>query len=154
MVCNCLIQFNLSRSRWQFKSQFFDTVLFFKVGKFYEMYHMDAVTGVDNLKLTYMRGKYAHCGFPEVAFGGFADTLIRKGYKVARIEQTETPAQLEERNAQAKVKDKVVRRELCQITTQATQTYSTFSNLFDKENVNTGESESNYLLSICEKANN
>jgi len=37
------------------KSQHFDCVLFFKVGKFYELYHMDAATGVNELGLQYMR---------------------------------------------------------------------------------------------------
>lgn len=43
------------RQWWAAKSVYFDTVLFFKVGKFYEMYHMDAVIGVENLNLNYMR---------------------------------------------------------------------------------------------------
>ena len=34
---------------WQIKSQNFDTVLFFKVGKFYELFHMDAVIGIEKL---------------------------------------------------------------------------------------------------------
>lgn len=37
------------------KSQNFDIVLFFKVGKFYELYHMDAVTAANELNLTFMR---------------------------------------------------------------------------------------------------
>lgn len=43
---------------WELKEQHFDTVLFFKVGKFYELYHMDAVIGVENLGLTYMKVLY------------------------------------------------------------------------------------------------
>eukprot|EP00977_Amphora_coffeiformis_P005098 scaffold1071_cov166-Amphora_coffeaeformis.AAC.6 len=31
---------------WELKSQYFDTVLLFKTGKFYEMFHMDADVGV------------------------------------------------------------------------------------------------------------
>lgn len=115
------------------------------------MYHMDAVVGVENLNLAYMRGKYAHCGFPEMAFGHFAEKLVRKGYKVARIEQTETPDQLEERCKTQKTNDKVVRRELCRIITQATQTYSSFDSPSEDGAVNTGAADSTYLLSICEK---
>jgi DNA mismatch repair protein MSH6 len=37
------------------KARHFDCVLFFKLGKFYELYHMDAVTGVTELGLQYMR---------------------------------------------------------------------------------------------------
>ena len=52
-----------------------------QVGKFYELYHMDAVVGVQELGLTYMKGVFAHSGFPEIAFGRYAQTLVQKGYK-------------------------------------------------------------------------
>lgn len=39
----------------------------------------------------------AHCGFPEKAYSKFADILVTKGYKVARVEQTETPAMMKDR---------------------------------------------------------
>ena len=53
------------------------------------------------LHLSRFQGNYAHCGFPEISYGRYADTLIEKGYKVARIEQTETPAMMEERCKQS-----------------------------------------------------
>lgn len=37
------------------KSSHFDCVLFFKVGKFYELYHMDAAVGVNELGFSYMK---------------------------------------------------------------------------------------------------
>jgi DNA mismatch repair protein MSH6 len=43
------------RQWWEMKSKHYDCILFFKVGKFYEFYHMDAVTGVKELSLTFMR---------------------------------------------------------------------------------------------------
>ena len=52
-----------------------------QVGKFYELYHMDAVVGVQELGLMYMKGDWAHSGFPEIAFGRYAQTLVQKGYK-------------------------------------------------------------------------
>lgn len=52
-----------------------------QVGKFYELYHMDAVIGVQELGLAFMKGEFAHSGFPEVAFGRYAQTLVQKGYK-------------------------------------------------------------------------
>eukprot|EP00731_Ephydatia_muelleri_P021032 Em0013g759a len=85
------------RQWWDIKMDNFDTVLFLKVGKFYELYHMDAVIGVQELGLAFMKGEFAHCGFPEVAFGRYAQTLVQKGYKVARVEQTETPLMMEKR---------------------------------------------------------
>ena len=54
---------------------------FIKVGKFYELYHMDAVIGVQELGLAFMRGDFAHSGFPEIAFGRYSESLVQKGYK-------------------------------------------------------------------------
>lgn len=48
------------RQWWELKSQNFDVVLFFKVGKFYELYHMDAVLAANELNLTFMR---VSCGY-------------------------------------------------------------------------------------------
>jgi DNA mismatch repair protein MSH6 len=42
---------------WKFKSDNMDTVLFFKVGKFYELFHMDADIGMSELELIYMKGE-------------------------------------------------------------------------------------------------
>ncbi|VDM56221.1 unnamed protein product [Angiostrongylus costaricensis] len=136
------------------KSKNFDTLLLFKVGKFYELYHMDAVIAVDCLGLTFMRGAFAHAGFPEAAYGKFADQLVSRGYKVARIEQTETPQQLEERNRNAGFgKDKVVRREICRVTTSATRTYAVIDGCSTSSGeTDNGESQSKYLLSIKEGA--
>ena len=50
----------------------------FKVGKFYELYNMDADTGVRELDLVYMKGELAHCGFPEIAYGRNAEILAAK----------------------------------------------------------------------------
>ena len=32
---------------WKLKAKHFDTILFFKMGKFYELFHMDAVIAVE-----------------------------------------------------------------------------------------------------------
>ena len=68
----------------------------------------------------------AHSGFPEVAFERYAEVLINLGYKVARIEQTETPddnkIRCSKMSKPSKL-DKVVRREICQITTQGRASY-------------------------------
>ncbi|KAL3320000.1 DNA mismatch repair protein msh6 [Cichlidogyrus casuarinus] len=107
---------------WIMKQDYYDTLLFFKVGKFYELYHMDAVVGVEELGIAYMRGSFAHSGFPEVAFARFAEILVKKGYKVARVEQTETPDAMNERTKGLKNQIKAVRREICQILTPGTAT--------------------------------
>ena len=50
-----------------------------------------------------VQGETAHSGFPEKCFGRFADMLVQKGYKVARVEQTETPQMMEERVKRSEV---------------------------------------------------
>lgn len=114
------------RQWWEMKAEHFDAVLFFKVGKFYELYHMDAVIGVAELGLVFMKGEFAHSGFPEIAYGRYSEALIQRGYKVARVEQTETPHMMEERCRRLSRPSKferVVRREICRITSQATRTF-------------------------------
>ena len=109
---------------WKFKSRNLDTILFFKVGKFYELYNMDADVGMSELDLVYMKGKRAHSGFPEVSYGKYAGMLVDRGYRVARVEQTETPDQLKERKKRTVGKaPQVVERELCSIMTKGTRTY-------------------------------
>lgn len=135
------------RQWWEIKSNNFDSVIFFKVGKFYELYHMDAVVGFEELGLAYMKGEHAHSGFPEMAFGKFSADLIHKGYKVARVEQTETPEMMEQRCSSSAKKttkyDKVVRREVCQLITKGTITFGPID-------VDIGGNENHYLLSITE----
>ncbi|KAL7733060.1 hypothetical protein ACLKA6_002861 [Drosophila palustris] len=113
------------RQWWILKSDNFDCVLFFKVGKFYELYHGDADVGVNELGFTYMRGEFAHSGFPEISFDKMSTILIDRGYKVARVEQTETPDMMTERCKRIKPTkfDKVVAREICQITDRGTQVF-------------------------------
>lgn len=116
----------------EFKMRNMDTVLFFKVGKFYELFHMDADVGFEELDLIYMKGDKAHSGFPEISYGKYATMLISKGFRVARVEQTETPEMLKERNDSAskgKKKDKVVLREMCSIMSRGTRTYSHLDDL-------------------------
>ena len=67
------------------------------MGKFYEMFEMDAHIGVRDLGLMYMRGEQPHAGFPEKNYAMHAEQLARNGHRVVCIEQTETPAQLAER---------------------------------------------------------
>ncbi|XP_015439440.1 PREDICTED: DNA mismatch repair protein Msh6 [Dufourea novaeangliae] len=135
------------RQWWELKSKHFDCVLFFKVGKFYELYHMDAVTGVKELNLTYMRGEFAHSGFPEIGYGRFSASLIERGYKVARVEQTENPEMMTQRCSKMTKPskfDKVVRREICQISSKGTRVYT-------PQDVDASTPNSHYLMSLVEK---
>ncbi|KAJ8899053.1 hypothetical protein K2173_010206 [Erythroxylum novogranatense] len=110
------------RQWWEFKSKHMDKVLFFKMGKFYELFEMDAHVGVKELDLQYMKGEQPHCGFPERNFSINVEKLARKGYRVLVVEQTETPEQLELRRKEQGSKDKVVKREICAIVTKGTLT--------------------------------
>ncbi len=108
---------------WEFKKDNMDTLLFFKMGKFYELFHMDADVLVAELDCIYMRGFSAHAGFPETAFGRFSEALVARGYRIARIEQTETPDQLAERKKKitSGKKPQVVMREMCSIKSRGTR---------------------------------
>lgn len=77
-------------------------------------------------------GKKLHVGFPEKALDKYLPIMVNHGYKVAVIEQTETPRQAEER---AKLEGRkrsglCVQREVCNMVTRGTykskeQTYET-----------------------------
>lgn len=55
-----------------------------------------------------MKGDRPHVGFPERSFGKYAERLVQLGYKVARVEQIETPNEMRERNSSTGSKAKVV----------------------------------------------
>lgn len=81
---------------------------------------MDAVVGVQHLGLIYMKGAFAHCGFPEISFGRYSDALVEKGFSVARVEQTETPEDNKVRikGCGLSKHEKTLRREICRITSK------------------------------------
>lgn len=109
-------------------------------------FEKDADVGVRELGLTYMKGDYAHSGFPEQAFQRMATALVERGYKVARIEQTETPDMMNERTkhmTRPTKFDKVVNREVCQVITKGTQ-------VFGQQVAISEEYEPRYMLAIAE----
>ncbi|XP_055328606.1 LOW QUALITY PROTEIN: DNA mismatch repair protein Msh6-like [Paramacrobiotus metropolitanus] len=128
------------RHWWEIKSDNFDCVLFFKMGKFYEMWHMDADVGVNELQLTYMRGDHAHCGFPERSMPRYLNLAVSKGYKVVRVEQMMTAQQLKE------TKNKQMPREVVRILTPGTQSVNTLDCESEKQGTN-----ASCLLVIAEK---
>ncbi|KAG6448130.1 hypothetical protein O3G_MSEX005327 [Manduca sexta] len=137
------------RQWWEMKSSHYDCVLFFKVGKFYELYHMDAAVGVNELGFSYMKGDFAHSGFPESAYARMSSTLVSKGFKVARVEQTETPEMMQDRCKKAglKTSDKVVRREICQVTLRGTQ-------VCGLQDAGPCEASAAFMMAIAEEDNN
>ncbi|KAL9668414.1 hypothetical protein QQ045_002795 [Rhodiola kirilowii] len=129
------------RQWWEFKSKHMDKVLFFKMGKFYELYEMDAHIGAKELDLQYMKGDQPHCGFPEKNFSMNVEKLARKGYRVLVVEQTETPDQLELRRKLEGSKDKVVKREACAVITKGTLTEGEFLS---------ADPDASYLIALTE----
>ena len=75
-----------------------DTLLFFRVGDFYEMFFDDAKLASQELELT-LTGKECGletrapmCGVPYHSVEGYIAKLVEKGYKVAICEQMEDPS--------------------------------------------------------------
>ena len=82
----------------EIKDQNEDSILFYRLGDFYEMFFEDAVTASHELELV-LTGKNAGleeripmCGIPFHSSSNYIDKLIEKGYKVAICEQVEDPA--------------------------------------------------------------
>ena len=105
---------------WDVKSKFRDVVLFFKVGKFYELYEDDAEIGCAALDWKMTVSGVGHCrqvGCPESGVDAAIAELVRRGHKVGRIEQMETAAEAKARTGS---KTAVIRRELLEVTSPAT----------------------------------
>lgn len=92
------------------KEQYRDSILFFRLGDFYEMFYDDAKTVSRELDLV-LTGKDCGeperapmCGIPYHSSESYIGRLVNKGYKVVICEQTEDPAQ-----AKGLVKREVVR---------------------------------------------
>lgn len=81
-----------------FKKQYPDSILFFRLGDFYEMFYEDALTAspILNVVLTSRdsgkSGRIPMCGIPYHARQNYITKLIKAGHKVAICEQVEDPA--------------------------------------------------------------
>ncbi|KAI0975205.1 DNA mismatch repair protein msh6 [Xylaria arbuscula] len=109
---------------WEIKQKLWNTVVFFKKGKFYELYENDATIGhqLFDLKLT-DRVNMRMVGVPESSLAMWTNQFIAKGYKVARVDQMETALGKEMRErggGKAKKQEKIIRRELACILTGGT----------------------------------
>ncbi|PYS90059.1 MAG: DNA mismatch repair protein MutS [Acidobacteria bacterium] len=71
------------------------TLLFFRLGDFYELFAEDAITGARELQITLTARQkdspnpIPMCGVPHHAASGYIAKLVRKGYRVAMCEQAE-----------------------------------------------------------------
>ncbi len=92
-----------------------DSLLWYRMGDFYELFFEDAVTASAALGIVLTkRGKHqgadiAMCGVPIHRADEYLQRLIRQGYRVAVCEQLEDPAEARKRGSKAVVKRDVVR---------------------------------------------
>jgi len=104
------------RQYQELKQQHPGTLLFFRLGDFYELFFDDAVTGSRELQITLTaRQKESGnpvpmCGVPHHSAANYIARLVRKGYRVAICEQTEEAGKTK----------KLVRREVVRIVTPGT----------------------------------
>jgi DNA mismatch repair protein MSH6 len=114
---------------WTIKKDFYDTIVFFKKGKFYELYENDATIGhqLFDLKLT-DRVNMRMVGVPESSLDHWAAQFVAKGYKIARVDQKETALgkEMRERDDDNKPKKavsgkkEIIQRELACVLTSGT----------------------------------
>ena len=72
---------------WKLKENNQEKILFFKLGKFYEIFYMDAIVCQKLLDLNWMGGaKKLHVGFPEKTLDKYLEIMVTHGFKVAVVE--------------------------------------------------------------------
>ncbi|MBQ7861449.1 MAG: DNA mismatch repair protein MutS [Clostridia bacterium] len=119
---------------FEIKKDYPDTILFFRLGDFYEMFFEDAKTASSVLELT-LTGracgngeKAPMCGVPFHSADNYIARLVKNGYKVAICEQVEDPATAKG----------IVKRDVVRIITKGSIIEN---NMLD-------ENKNNYLTSI------
>ena len=111
----------------EMKDKYEDTILFYRIGDFYEMFFDDAKIASKELELVLtgkscgLESRVPMCGVPHHAKDIYLDKLVSKGYKVAIVEQLTDPD-----------KKGIVERGITQIVTKGTMMDATGLN--EKEN--------------------
>jgi DNA mismatch repair protein MutS len=126
----------MMRQYLEIKTQYPDTILFFRLGDFYEMFMDDAVKAsrILDIALT-SRNKSQEgadvplCGVPYHSAGPYIAKLIEAGEKVAVCEQVENP----------KLAKGIVKREVVKVITPGL--------VVDGDSLSPGEN--NYLFALC-----
>lgn len=104
------------RQYLEIKKSYPGTILFFRLGDFYEMFNEDAIVGSRELQITLTArhkdspNPVPMCGVPHHAAAGYISKLVRKGYRVAICEQAEPAAK----------GVKLVKREVVRVITPGT----------------------------------
>ena len=117
----------------EIKEKYNDTIIFYRLGDFYEMFFEDAILCSRELELT-LTGRNAGldervpmCGVPHHAYLQYLEKLVDKGYKVAICEQLTDPKETKG----------MVDRDVVQVVTKGTIIDNTLS-----------EKDSNYIGNI------
>ncbi len=122
------------RQYHEIKKQYPGTLLFFRLGDFYELFYDDALLGSREMEITLTarhkeRGSpVPMCGVPYHAAANYIARLVKKGYRVAICDQAE-PAQAA----------KLVKREVVRVITPGTAL----------ENQLLESKQNNYLAAVC-----
>ena len=117
-----------------------DSILFFRLGDFYEMFFDDAKLASRELDLTLtgrdcgQEERAPMCGVPFHSCEGYIQKLVAKGYKVAICEQTQNPAEAKG----------LVKRDVIRVITPGTVVES---GMLD-------ESKNNYIASLYSDGSN
>jgi len=104
------------RQYLEIKKQYPGTILFFRLGDFYEMFNEDAIIGSRELEITLTARQkdsanpIPMCGIPHHAASTYIARLVRNGYRIAICDQTETPTK----------GVKLVKREVVRVITPGT----------------------------------
>ncbi|MBA5723914.1 DNA mismatch repair protein MutS [Candidatus Liberibacter sp.] len=122
---SCLEQLNSDKSQKlatpmirqyiEIKSVNPDSLLFYRMGDFYELFFEDALVASRCLGITLTkRGQYLGkdipmCGVPAHTANDYLQKLIKSGHRVAICEQTETPVKAKKRGTKSLVHRNVVR---------------------------------------------
>lgn len=124
----------MMKQYFQIKEDNKDSILFFRLGDFYEMFYDDAKLASKELELTLtgrdcgQEERAPMCGVPFHSAEAYIARLVSKGYKVAICEQTEDP----------KAAKGLVKRDIIRVITPGTVMESSMLD----------ESENNYICSM------
>ncbi len=129
----------MMRQYLEIKEQLPDTLVFFRLGDFYELFFNDAIVASKELEIV-LTGRDAGtkervpmCGVPYHSVSSYIDKLTEKSYKIAIVEQTEDPSEAKG----------LVTREVVRIITPGTVT----------EGTTLDEKDNNYLVSVSQDKN-
>jgi len=125
----------MMKQYFEIKEKYPDTLLFYRLGDFYELFFDDAKTASRELELVLtgrdcgQEERAPMCGVPFHAADTYIARLVSRGYKVAICEQTEDPA----------LAKGIVQRDVIRVVTPGTVT----------ESLMLDEGKNNYLACLC-----